>query len=56
MSENGIDNNVIFKLVDVKFIINMYCGVCMLEFLNIIIMFIVFVIMVINIIKISDVV
>lgn len=52
--ENGIDNNVIFKLLIVRFIINIYCGVCIFEFLYIIMMFIVFVVMVINIINIKD--
>ena len=53
-SENGIDNNATPKSADAKFIINMYRGVCMLEFLNTTIMFIVFATMATNIIKISD--
>ena len=53
-SENGMDNNVTPKSADARFIINIYRGVCMLEFLYTTIIFIVFATMATIIIKISD--
>lgn len=52
--ENGIDNSVTPRSADARLIINIYRGVCMLEFLYTTIMFIVFATMATNIIKISD--